>query len=419
MSKKLENFTRCDIFTPDIISKQMSEKLHNTGNILDPCVGTGNLLKFINFDNYNEIDVYELKLNYLNTINNDKINKFNKDFLKDNISKKYKNIILNPPYIKIQDLTTEYREYIKNNYEIIDSGNIDIYYAFLLKCLNLLEDDGIMISITPNSYLYTKSAYKLRKYLIENNYIKEIIDFGYKKVFKEASVYCCITIFSKIKKNTIIYNNIEIPIKNISKNDYFITVNNLSSNVTNKLLKDVCKISNGIATLRDNIYIHKNKLYDEPCWKEIINRKEIKYIIFPYNDGKIINEEEFKEQNPLTYDYLLLNKDELAKRDNGNKKYPKWYSFGRTQSIIISKKEKVIYIPSFIDPNKNDYLTIGTPKLYYSSLCIEPYNINDIDNISNSIKKNIKFLESISSKRAHGWINISSSNLYKIPFITS
>ena len=110
------------------------------------------------------------------------------------------------------------------------------------------------------SYLYTKSAYKLRKYLIENNYIKEIIDFGYKKVFKEASVYCCITIFSKIKKNTIIYNNIEIPIKNISKNDYFITVNNLSSNVTNKLLKDVCKISNGIATLRDNIYIHKNKI---------------------------------------------------------------------------------------------------------------------------------------------------------------
>ena len=36
---------------------------------------------------------------------------------------------------------------------------------------------------------------------------KEIIDFKDKKVFKDASVYCCITIFTKENKDFLIYND--------------------------------------------------------------------------------------------------------------------------------------------------------------------------------------------------------------------
>ena len=214
-------------------------------------------IKFIDLTQYNDIDVYELKDEYLKQIDKEKINKYNCDFLKQKINKKYNNIILNPPYIKVQDLSSEYRTFIKKEFNILKNGILDIYYAFLIKCIDLLEDDGIMVSITPNSYLYNKSALKLRKYLFDNGFIQEIIDFGSKKVFKGASVYCCITIFTKKSKNFITYNDKKININNIINNDYNIFYINNTNN--SKTLKDICKITNGIATLRDKIFIHKCK----------------------------------------------------------------------------------------------------------------------------------------------------------------
>ena len=55
-----------------------------------------------------------------------------------------------------------------DKWEIFKQGNIDIYYAFLIKCIELLQDDGIMVAITPNSYLYNKSSLLLREYFIKN-----------------------------------------------------------------------------------------------------------------------------------------------------------------------------------------------------------------------------------------------------------
>ena len=408
----LINYNKCDIFTPDNISQLMASKINIKGNLLEPCVGTGNLLKFININNYNEIDVYEIKNEYLNQLNILNINKINDDFIKSYINKKYDNIILNPPYIKIQDLSIDYRNYIKDNFQLLKSGAIDIYYAFIIKCLNLLNDNGIMVCITPNSYLYNKTAFKLRKYLFDNKLIKEIIDFKEKKVFNNASVYCCITIFDKLQKKELIYNDNKILYEDIITN---YSLFNFNSN--NNTLKDICKIRNGIATLRDKIYIHNNKLFDEPCWKMITNGINNKFIIYPYDNGIIINEEKFKLDNKLTYEYLLNSKNELSKRDKGNKNYLTWYSYGRTQSIKYSNK-KCLYIPCFIDPNKiNQYLNqTNINILHYSCLCIEPNDDNDknIDIIRNTIINNIDFIKNNSSKRSAGWINISSTILYNL-----
>jgi hypothetical protein len=64
----------------------------------------------------------------------------------------------------------------------------------------------------------------------------------------------------------------------------------------------------------------------------------------------------------------------------------KWYAYGRSQSIIVSKKEKVIYIPALINP-KNLSFTIDAPTLHVGCLCIEPQNVEDIDFIMETIKK--------------------------------
>ena len=218
---------------------------------------------------------------------------------------------MNPPYIKMQDLSINYRTYLKNNFSILNSGIVDIYYAFIVKGLTLLKDNGTMVAITPNSYLYNKSALKLRKYLFDNKYVKEIIDFNDKKVFPNVSVYCCITIFTKTCKESITYNDKNILYADIVKN---YSLFNTTSTVK-PTLKHICKITNGIATLRDKIYIHDRILYDEPCWKQLTNGCSEKFIIYPYDDeGNVIDDVIFKQNNPLTYDYLLDNKEELSAR---------------------------------------------------------------------------------------------------------
>lgn len=407
----LQKFIKCDVFTPDDMSKLMASKLNNKGTILEPSVGSGNLLKYINLEKYDSLDIFEIKKEYLDCIpSNEKINVYNCDFIKKQIDTKYDNIIMNPPYIKMQDLSIQYRDYLKKEFAILQNGLVDIYYAFIIKCLQLLKDDGVLVSITPNAYLYNKSSLDLRKYLFDNRYIKEIIDFNDSKVFPTVSVYCCITIFTKTSKESILYNNREIPYTDAIKN--YSLFNTTSGDQLQ--LKDICKISNGIATLRDKIYIHNEKLYDEPCWKKITNGNTERFIIYPYNKGVIISEDVFSKENPLTYNYLLSHKDELAKRDKGNKTYPKWYSYGRTQSLKYSEK-KGIYIPCFLNPELiNENITVNNNILHSGCLCIRPNNEADIQKIIKCIIDNKEFIKLNSSKRSGGWINLSSRTLYDL-----
>ena len=407
----LLQFTKSDIFTEDTQCELMASFLHKCGNILEPSVGTGNLLKYISVENYDSIDVFDVKQDFLNKITEKKIKKFNKDFLKTNITTKYNNIILNPPYIRTQDLSASYREFIKSEFSMLKTGLVDIYYAFLIKCLDLLETNGVMVSITPNSFLYNKSAILIRKYLIENRYIQKIIDYGSEKVFPSVSVYCCITVFTKQPNDFFWYNN--------TKREYIdiddATFNLFPLKVNGNTLKNICKITNGVATLRDNVYMMESNDFDEPCIVSITNGKEDKYIIYPYNEyGKIIDECEFKKENPQTYNYLITQKGELSKRDKGNKKYASWYAYGRSQSLIIPKKKKVVYMPCFINPKKFE-LYVKNPTLFKGCLCIEPNDEKDIELICNVIRKHINILEMNSSKRSSGWINISSRNLYNLP----
>jgi hypothetical protein len=63
-SDYLQNYDRCDIFTPDDISKLMATKLmeliSTPRTLLEPSVGTGNLLKYIPLYLYEVIDVFDI-----------------------------------------------------------------------------------------------------------------------------------------------------------------------------------------------------------------------------------------------------------------------------------------------------------------------------------------------------------------------
>ena len=141
------------------------------------------------------------------------------------------------------------------------------------------------------------------------------------------------------------------------------------------------------------------------------------WIIFPYHeDGTIIEEVEFKEKNPKTYQYLIDNKEELLKRDKGKQSnYPSWYCYGRTQSLIKEKSEKVIYVSTFVDPNDIKYVSC---KPQYNIGCLS-ISITDQEftrgMVIDILEKNKEFIINNSGKRGGGWLNLSSGVLKKIP----
>ena len=128
----LLTFTKCDVFTPDQIAKQMASFLKKTGNLLEPSVGCGHLLKHVSVDEYDQVDMYELKKDYSNSITvKNNMTLYCEDFLKQQIVTTYDNIIMNPPYIRTQDLSETYRTFLKTQFDLLSGGLVDIYLSLI------------------------------------------------------------------------------------------------------------------------------------------------------------------------------------------------------------------------------------------------------------------------------------------------
>jgi hypothetical protein len=419
---------KSDVFTPENISKQMCSFLHPSGTLLEPSVGIGNLLKPLNFEKY-KITALDINDEYLKQLPKSKnIIRKKGDFLKAMLpSESFHNIILNPPFIRIQNIPAEYREYLKERFPNLIRGNMDMYLAFLLKSLDLLHPEGKMVAITPSSYLFNKSSQKFRQYLIKNKLVERIIDFKSDKVFPDYDVYCAITVFSKMPKTDLIVNDEKIFYDQINPN-YFhknTDLNQSQTTNTSKIkiikLKDIIRTQVGLATLRDKIFIHPDKKFEEPCWTPCykVSKNKNMWIIYPYEDGKLIEENKFKSANPQTFAYLEENKDELMKRDKNQRTYVNWYAYGRSQSIVIPKVENGLYIPSMGTQKFPIYE--DKPQLFIAGILITL--LDDIDpnislnDIKTTIENNKKYLYSISSKRKEEWFNISTSVIKELNLV--
>ena len=97
-------------------------------------------------------------------------------------------VIGNPPYINIENLPIETKDYLFNNYRACQ-GRTDIYIAFLEKSLTILSADGIMGFILPYAFAMQKYGQKMRQILIENHSIREIVDASSYRIFENAIVY--------------------------------------------------------------------------------------------------------------------------------------------------------------------------------------------------------------------------------------
>jgi adenine-specific DNA-methyltransferase len=106
-------------------------------------------------------------------------------------------IIANPPYVRTQILGAEKARELAKKFNL--KGRVDLYYPFLIAMTESLKEGGILGVITSNRYLSTKGGESIRKYLVENYQVIELIDLGDTKLF-DAAVLPAVFIGRKLKK---------------------------------------------------------------------------------------------------------------------------------------------------------------------------------------------------------------------------
>jgi adenine-specific DNA-methyltransferase len=356
----------------------------------------------------------------------------------------------NPPYVCSRKIEQKIKKYLPN-YSVCRSGHPDLYIPFFQIGLELLKPNGYLGFITMNSFFKSLNGRALREYFQTNKRSFKIIDFGTLQVFRKKSTYTCICLIQNSTSENVEYCRINA-IGQLSSNKKVFNIINYtnlkpkngwnlqSASLINKIeavgnpFYKKFKTRNGIATLKNEIYIFKPVREDKSYYwlqngtlfpieknicKEIINpnyltsQSDISAItekfIFPYEfvNGKaeIFSEERLREEFPFTYQYFEAKKEVLAMRDKGKGKYSKWFAYGRTQSL--EKMRYKLFFPHITPHLPNFIVNTNENLFFYNGIAVIGQN-----------EKELMFLRKLMSSRLFWFYLKSTSKPYTSGYLS-
>ena len=348
----------------DLKEKVYEFILNSPTIILEPSLGRGDLVIFITnklpsiiFDMY-EIDT-QIKL--LDNIEQDKV--VYGDFMVQSITKTYKTIIGNPPYVRTK------------------KGNL--YIDFIEKCYELLDLDGELIFIVPSDFLKLTCASKLLNVMMTQGTFTHIFHPHNENMFENASID--VIVFRYCKNNLldkrVLYNDKKLYITN---SNGLITFN-IEENSNSVLFKDYFDIYVGLVSGKEEVY--KNE--------ELGNLE----VLTGHNKlDKYIYIQNFPCENEKINEHLLHYKNELIIRGIRKFNEKNWFEWGAPRNIgaINSNLGKdCIYIYNLT--RKQDVAFLGKVNYFGGGLLmLKPKKKCNLNTIivylnSNTFKDNFMF----------------------------
>lgn len=103
-------------------------------------------------------------------------------------------VISNPPYVSYERINPELRATYRGLFSTA-KGRFDLYILFFEKALSLLRPEGRLVFITPEKYLYVRSAEALRR-LLAGHAVEEL-EFVDEEAFGGVLAYPLITVVRK------------------------------------------------------------------------------------------------------------------------------------------------------------------------------------------------------------------------------
>jgi len=315
--------------------------------VLEPSCGSLEFLTDLDsiYHNINFIGVEKNEkvfqhINSLDLIQNNKITLINDDFLNTNFIN-VNLVIGNPPYFVInsKDVPLEYREYI--------SGRPNIYCIFILHALKTLDEKkgGILSFVIPKSILNSVYYENVRKFIVENYNLLEIIDYKSDDVFIDTDQE---TIGIIITNKKTISSTINYTLKTSSGILFSMNANELKTLYENSTtLKQL-----GLAVKTGTIVWNQVK--------DILTNDTSKTLLL-YNSNIVNNTVVLKDfKNAEKKQYINVEKTEnkpfiVVNRGRGNAEFKMSYcKIDNTNiigNILVENHLNIIYNVSNIDPN--------------------------------------------------------------------
>jgi hypothetical protein len=103
------------------------------------------------------------------------------------LGQRYDCVVTNPPYISSSRMEGTLKQFVEANYPDTKS---DLFATFIIRCLELCNEDGLTGYMTPFVWMFISSYEKLRINIIDNHFINNLIQLEYSG-FDGATVPVC------------------------------------------------------------------------------------------------------------------------------------------------------------------------------------------------------------------------------------
>ena len=322
-------------------------------------------------------------------------------------------VVTNPPYVKLQNLSNDYRNLLSENYPDFTKGSFSLAMLFVIAGFRLLSQAGVLGYITQNNIYTSLAGEGVRDFLQYNKSIHTIVDFGHKKVFPEASAYTCLLFLDKTPQDALRYHKssdpeVELPIlcpadfheikiSSLKKDKWRLAPTNHLRNIhqleaNGTPLGKLANIRVGFATLKDSVFIINGSCNRSEIEQGITSpaikvadfsdedrlRDNRTRVIQPYRKVNrkwvLLEEEELRQEYPKAYAHLKLHQVELCKREKGKKVPYQFYEWGRSQ-CMEAPGPKLLTKTFNHGPN---FLLDETDSLFCNGYSIKPAESTDM-----------------------------------------
>lgn len=298
-SKKPEkNENLGQVFTSSILAKFMisllKDEIKPNSSILDPCIGPNTFFKALPEE---ASSCYLKGIEIDNNLINDEIKEFYNDskrtliqgsFFDLDSTEKFDLIIQNPPYVRQELLASgvnsksNIRNGISSYFSTIPSQS-NLYIYFLIKSILHLNENGVMVAVIYDSWLYSSFGKFLKESFLKLGHLNSIYHFK-KSAFDDADVGATVIKFVKSKNNKKstsyfalndlndlkTYNGIADKPHNLNAKELltYSFNNNSVINFKSKLFKTLNSIvsepiQRGTSAIVNNHFIFSEKIYPE------------------------------------------------------------------------------------------------------------------------------------------------------------
>ena len=373
-------------------------------------------------------------------------------------------VIANPPFVPVENQSDELRQRIRDYMGEYATGRIDTSLAFLKLAIEALKPGGFGLYVMPYAFLIGDSATKMREYLIEQCWIKCLVDLSAIKVFENTGAYVILLIFQKkdgdsnkipaliVKCKALesralqaaiedreadnpVYQLYRVSQESFQQPTWTLTVPSLES-IQRKLselppISEFMQVRQGFITGADKVFIVDESTYaqlnpelfrpylsDREMQSYTVPGKTSNYVFYPYVDNIKITEVELKDFRE-TWKYLNDNRHILEKRASVIKNSNNWWlpTSPREPNNLMRPKivtPHIVLIPRFGLDLEGKFAVSHTPLLYPKEEIIEQDLLRFFLAVLNSTIC-FKTITDNTHKYSHGYSVLEVKTLQRTP----